>query len=365
MDNVVRLERVSKRFEDFEAVKCLSLSVARGEFLTLLGSSGCGKTTTLRLINGFELADDGEIYIDGTLVNATPPYRREVNTVFQNYALFPHLSIFDNVAYGLSIRGLNKAVIRKRVFEMLDRVGLVEKASSRPAQLSGGQMQRVALARAIINEPRVLLLDEPLGALDAKLRRTMQLELKRIHTRLGITFIYVTHDQEEAFVMSDRIAVMNDGRLVQIGAPTDIFERPANAFVAEFVGTGNFFAAIVGEAVGEGRRVHFGAECHLVATGANGFAEGASVTIAVRPQPVQVLTATCVEESENVLPGTLKEIVYVGAVVRLTIDLGAGGTIQAENLPENLPFDFRRLRGGDKLWVHVPAGSILVYGAGA
>jgi len=361
MDDVIRLEGVTKRFGNFEAVKRLTLAVARGEFLTLLGSSGCGKTTTLRLINGFELADDGEIYIDGSVVNAIPPYRREVNTVFQNYALFPHLSVFDNVAYGLSIRRLDKAVIRNRVLDMLDRVGLVEKASSRPAQLSGGQMQRVALARAIINEPRVLLLDEPLGALDAKLRRSMQLELKRIHTRLGITFLYVTHDQEEAFVMSDRVAVMNEGRLMQIGAPADVFERPANTFVAQFVGTDNFFSAIVGEGAGDGKKVHFG-ESQLIVTNAHGFQEGSPVTIAVRPQCVQVLTESSVVNGPNLLPGKLQEIVYVGSVVRLVIDLG-GAAVQAENLPENLPVNFRQLRVGDRLWVRVPPNAVLIYGA--
>lgn len=366
MNDVVRLESVTKRFDDFEAVKRLTLSIAHGEFLTLLGSSGCGKTTTLRLINGLEIADEGEIYIDGQLVNAVPPFRREVNTVFQNYALFPHLTIFENVAYGLSIRGVDKTTIRERVRDMLDRVGLIEKADSRPAQLSGGQMQRVALARALINEPQVLLLDEPLGALDAKLRRNMQLELKRIHARLGITFIYVTHDQEEALVMSNRIAVMNDGRLMQIGPPSDIFERPTNRFVAEFIGTENFFEAKVGDAAQDGRFVDIGGDELLIATDAGRFESGETVTIAVRPQRIRVLVeAGEANDANNVLPGALKEVVYIGAVVRLVVDLGGGRTIQAENLPENLPFDFRRLKEGDRLWVEVPVGAILVYGANA
>jgi spermidine/putrescine transport system ATP-binding protein len=362
MNDVVRLENVTKRFGVFEAVRGLSLAVAEGEFLTLLGASGCGKTTTLRLINGFEIADDGEIYIDGAIVNAISPYRRPVHTVFQSYALFPHLSVFDNVAYGLSIRRVDKRIIRKRVLEMLDRVGLSDRASSRPQQLSGGQMQRVALARAIINEPRVLLLDEPLGALDAKLRRTMQLELKRIQSGLGITFIYVTHDQEEALVMSDRIAVMNEGRLMQIGSPAEIFERPANRFVAEFIGTENFLTAKVGEATEGGRRVHFGPESRLIAAAASGFGEGRPVILAVRPQRIRVMAAPGGKDSGNVLPVRLRQVVYVGAVVRLVLELDGGTMVQAENLPENLPFDFRRLREGDRLWVHVPASALLVYG---
>ena len=224
MAPVVRLNCVTKRFGELEAVKELTLEVEEGEFLTLLGPSGCGKTTTLRLISGFEVPDDGEVVIEGELVNMLPPFRRNVNTVFQNYALFPHLNVFNNVAYSLSIKRRPRTEIRARVAEMLKRVGLSDKVRSLPSELSGGQMQRVALARVLINEPRLLLLDEPLAALDAKLRRAMQLELKHMQARLGISFIYVTHDQEEALIMSDRVAVLEAGRLQQLGTPAEIFE---------------------------------------------------------------------------------------------------------------------------------------------
>jgi spermidine/putrescine transport system ATP-binding protein len=361
MNDVVRLETVTKTFDGFVAVKRLSLAVERGEFLTLLGSSGCGKTTTLRLINGFELADDGEIYIDGRLVNAIPPYQRNVNTVFQNYALFPHLNIFDNVAYGLSIRRVGKSETRRRVLEMLERVGLVDKVDSNPSQLSGGQMQRVALARALINEPPVLLLDEPLGALDARLRRAMQLELKRMHSELGITFIYVTHDQEEAFVMSDRIVVMDRGEVRQIGSPAEIFDSPANPFVAEFVGTTNFFDAVAGPMAGDGREVQFGSDHRLVARQAADVGEGARITISVRPQRIQI-RAPSVASGSNLLAGRLKEIIYLGTAVRFVVELGNGVVMQAENGPEHLPFDFRRLQPGERIDLHVPSSAVLVYG---
>ncbi len=361
MSDIVRLHAVSKRYDDLEAVKCLSLSVASGEFLTLLGSSGCGKTTTLRLISGFEIADEGEIYIDGDLVNAVPPFRREVNTVFQNYALFPHLSIFDNIAYGLSIRRINKGEIRTRVHDMLDRVRLSDKANSLPSQLSGGQKQRVALARALINEPKVLLLDEPLGALDAKLRRSMQLELKSIQENLGITFIYVTHDQEEALVMSDRVAVMNDGLLLQIGSPREIWEQPASKFVAEFIGTENFLDARMGDCAPDGRRLILSNGLTVSAQSESKLAAGTPVTIAVRPQQVRVSANGAANDTENVLSGTLTEIIYVGALVRLVFDLGAGMQLQAENLPENLTFDFRTLTLGDTMQLELPPQALLIY----
>jgi ABC-type Fe3+/spermidine/putrescine transport system ATPase subunit len=236
----VELRGVTKRFDDVVAVDDLDLAVRKGEFLSLLGSSGCGKTTTLRLIAGFERPDEGEILIDGADVGPLPPYRRDVNTVFQSYALFPHLTVIQNVAYGLKQRGLRKQARETRAHELLRLVKLEHLATRKPRQLSGGQQQRVALARALVLEPKVLLLDEPLGALDLKVRKQLQIELKRIQSEIGITFVYVTHDQEEALAMSDRVAVMNQGRIEQLGPPMEIYDSPATPFVADFIGETNF-----------------------------------------------------------------------------------------------------------------------------
>jgi ABC-type Fe3+/spermidine/putrescine transport system ATPase subunit len=236
----VEFRSVTKRFDDVVAVDALDLEIRHGEFLSLLGPSGCGKTTTLRLIAGFEHPDEGEILIGGRDVSGLPPYRRDVNTVFQSYALFPHLDVLDNVAYGLKQRGLTKAQRHTRAREALELVQLAHLAARRPRQLSGGQQQRVALARALVMEPKVLLLDEPLGALDLKVRKELQIELKRIQSTVGITFVYVTHDQEEALAMSDRVAVMSDGRIEQLGAPREIYDAPATRFVADFIGDTNF-----------------------------------------------------------------------------------------------------------------------------
>ena len=241
----VRLDRITKRFHEVVAVDDLSLDIERGEFFSMLGPSGCGKTTTLRMIGGFEEASSGTIYLGEADVTGLPPYKRDVNTVFQNYALFPHLTVFENVAFGLRRKKVTSDSISTRVREMLDLVELPGYESRRPAQLSGGQQQRVALARALINHPRVLLLDEPLGALDLKLRKQMQLELKRIQTEVGITFIYVTHDQEEAMTMSDRIAVMRAGKIEQLGTPEELYERPTTAFVAGFLGVTNLLDGVV------------------------------------------------------------------------------------------------------------------------
>ena len=241
----VRLDRITKRFHEVVAVDDLSLDIERGEFFSMLGPSGCGKTTTLRMIGGFEEASGGTIYLGEADVTGLPPYKRDVNTVFQNYALFPHLTIYENVAFGLRRRNVPDREVRSRVTEMLALVELPGYEKRKPTQISGGQAQRVALARALINRPAVLLLDEPLGALDLKLRKQMQVELKRIQQEVGITFIYVTHDQEEAMTMSDRIAVMNRGRYEQLGDPEGLYERPTTRFVAGFLGVSNLLPATV------------------------------------------------------------------------------------------------------------------------
>jgi spermidine/putrescine transport system ATP-binding protein len=320
---IVSLQSVAKCFGAVVALRELSLDIRRGEFLTLLGPSGCGKTTTLRLINGFELPSGGSVAINGRRMNDVPPFRRDVNTVFQSYALFPHLTVYENVAYGLVVKRLSKRQIEPRVRDMLARVGLTDKAGRRPRELSGGQMQRVALARALINEPAVLLLDEPLGALDAKLRRSMQLELRRMHQDLGLTIVCVTHDQEEALVMSDRIAVMNSGEIIQLGTPREIFERPNSRFVAEFIGGSNLLHASVN---GDGQLVLN--DGTLLQASIGGLPR--PVTVAIRPQKLRL------SASPGDGPGfsaTVRDVAYLGASRRVVLGSPGGGILHAE-LPE-------------------------------
>jgi spermidine/putrescine transport system ATP-binding protein len=278
----VELRAVTKRFGALTAVDALSLSIRHGEFISLLGPSGCGKTTTLRLIAGFEQPDEGEILIGGTDAVGTPPYRRDVNTVFQHYALFPHMSVLDNVAYGLKQRKVAKKERYTRARTVLELVQLTGREDSRPSMLSGGQQQRVALARALVMDPRVLLLDEPLGALDLKLRKEMQIELKRIQQEVGITFIYVTHDQEEALSMSDRVAVMSEGVIEQLDEPRAIYDRPLTAFVADFIGDMNFLDGEVVEAAGGGFAVDAGSG--VVVRGRGDAAKGERIRVGLRPE---------------------------------------------------------------------------------
>ena len=293
----VSLKDLRKRYGDVEAVAGVDLDVAHGEFFTMLGPSGSGKTTTLRLIAGFELPDAGTVWLGGEDVTQRAPYARDVNTVFQDYALFPHMTVLENVAYGLRVKKVARDERRRRAGEALEMVRLPGYGDRKPAQLSGGQRQRVALARAIVNRPRVLLLDEPLGALDLKLREEMQTELKGIQREVGITFVYVTHDQEEALTMSDRLAVFDAGRIVQVGAPADVYEKPATPFVAGFVGVSNVLER-------DGRR------------------------FTVRPEKIKLLTGDEPADGLRVEPGTVADVAYAGMITRFKVALQAGGELQ-------------------------------------
>jgi len=328
----VELRGVSKRFGAVTAVADASLTIERGEFLTLLGPSGCGKTTTLRLIAGFERPSSGEILIEGRAMHALPAYKRPVNTVFQNYALFPHMSVGDNVAFGLRMARVPAAERRRRVDEALARVRLEGMAARRPAQLSGGQQQRVALARALVNRPSVLLLDEPLGALDLKLRRAMQSELRTLNREVGITFIYVTHDQEEALAMSDRIAVMAGGRVLQLGPADEIYERPTTRFVADFVGEANLLPGRLGRIADGLAEVALAAGAVVCAQAPtdSGAMPGAEVTLAVRPERVVVAAAGADAGADAPgLRGTLVETLYLGALLQHTVTLTDGARVTA------------------------------------
>ncbi|HEY6550346.1 MAG TPA: ABC transporter ATP-binding protein [Solirubrobacterales bacterium] len=340
----VELRSVSKRFGDLVAVNDLSLELAGGEFFTLLGPSGCGKTTTLRMVAGFERPSEGEIRIEGTDVAGLPPHRRPTNTVFQSYALFPHLSVEDNVAFGLKRKRVPRGEIGGRVAAELERVGLSGEAKRRPAQLSGGMQQRVALARALVNLPKVLLLDEPLGALDLKLRKGLQLELKRIQREVGITFVYVTHDQEEALTMSDRIAVMNRGRVEQVGGPEEVYDRPATTFVAGFIGVSNLMPATVS---GHGEvRLDQGA---MVSADTSGLPAGERCHAVVRPEKLQIEPIEArLAPSANGLPrveGTVESSIYLGTATQIVVDLGEGVrmTVLCPNASES---ERQRLPGG-------------------
>jgi putative spermidine/putrescine transport system ATP-binding protein len=290
----IRLRGLVKRYGELAAVDGIDLDVERGEFFTLLGPSGSGKTTTLRMIAGFERPDGGSVELAGEDVSALPPFARDVNTVFQDYALFPHLSVAENVAYGLRVRKVPKPERRRRTAEALEMVRLPDLGGRRPAQLSGGQRQRVALARAIVNRPQVLLLDEPLGALDLKLRQEMQVELKRIQQEVGITFVYVTHDQEEALTMSDRLAVFNSGRIEQVGAPAEVYERPGSEFIAGFVGVSNVLER-------DGRR------------------------FTIRPEKIRLLEGA--HDGLHTEPGVVRDVAYAGMVTRYLVALERGGEL--------------------------------------
>ncbi len=323
MTNTVELDRVTKTFPGgITAVDDLSLAVREGEFVTLLGPSGCGKTTTLRMIAGFEEPDRGRVYLDGEDVTDLPPYRRKVNTVFQDYALFPHMSVAQNVGYGLRVAGTPREEIVKRVDEALRLVDLLDKKNVRPSALSGGQKQRVGLARALIRNPKVLLLDEPLSALDVKLRDAMQVELKHLHQKLGITFLLVTHDQKEALILSDRVVVMESGRIVQAGTPAELYDRPATPYVANFIGVSNFIRARVKRVAPNEVEADANGVGILVRTSGAGATAGDEVLLSVRPEKAQLLVNGAAPAGANRIPGRIVDHLFQGNLVRLGVDIG-------------------------------------------
>jgi spermidine/putrescine transport system ATP-binding protein len=329
-DSVVVLDQVVKRFGSMVAVDRLSLEIHRGEFFSMLGPSGCGKTTTLRLIGGFETPSEGMVRLDGQDVTDLPAYRRNVNTVFQSYGLFPHLSVYDNVAFGLRRRRVPGKEVERRVTEALELVNLAGYGKRRRAQLSGGQQQRVALARALVNRPQVLLLDEPLGALDLKLRKQMQLELKRIQKEVGITFVFVTHDQEEAMTISDRIAVMNKGRIEQLGPPEEVYERPATEFVAEFLGASNLLEGTYRGSQGGWGLVDLDSGAAIRIPDQSDRRAGERLRVGVRPEKIAILPAgDRLTATQNVVVGTLRSAVFAGVSYQYFFQTNEGREMSA------------------------------------
>lgn len=311
---LLELKNIKKKFDEVDVLEGISLSIERGEFITFLGASGCGKTTTLRIIAGLEVPDEGVVLLEGRDVTNLPPNQRDVNTVFQNYALFPHMNVEENIGYGLKLKKLPKEEIKKKVEEVLELVQLTGFGNRKPSELSGGQKQRVAIARAIVNNPKILLLDEPLGALDLQLRRTMQHELKRLQKKLGITFIYITHDQEEAINMSDRIVVMNKGIFEQIGTSDEVYNHPRTSYVATFVGSANVLRGTVEKMASDKVLVNIGDGKALVDAGGNSFEPGTPVTIAVRSENILID-----EDCGCGLRGIVTEKTFAGGLLRMVI----------------------------------------------
>jgi len=336
---------VTKAFDDFVAVREMDLEIGQGEFFTMLGPSGCGKTTTLRMIAGFEQPTSGRVQIEGADVAGLPPHKRPTNTVFQSYALFPHMTVAENVGYGLRRKKVAKGEIGSRVADELERVGLAERANQKPAQLSGGMQQRVALARALVNLPKVLLLDEPLGALDLKLRKGLQVELKRIQREVGITFVYVTHDQEEALTMSDRIAVMSQGRIEQCDAPEDVYERPTTTFVAGFIGVSNLMPGQVTQANGAGSRVRLDAGVEIDAP-VDGIGTGERCHAVVRPEKLRLdAQAESAPSGWASVEGMVESSVYLGTATQIVVKL-AGEVPMTVLVPNADEAERGRLPGG-------------------
>jgi spermidine/putrescine transport system ATP-binding protein len=354
----IQLLNLEKHFRDVRAVDGVSLEVFSGEFFSLLGPSGCGKTTTLRMIGGFELPTGGRIVLRGRDVTLDPPDKRPVNMVFQNYALFPHLDVGDNIAFGLRRRNVARDEVTRRVGEALDLVHLAGYQKRKPNQLSGGQQQRVALARALVNRPNVLLLDEPLGALDLKLRKQLQVELKRVQVEVGITFVYVTHDQEEALTMSDRIAVMNRGKVEQLGTPEELYERPRTRFVADFIGTTNLLSGSVEAAAGSEPAVVRLATGDRCAVADESLRVGDPVELSVRPESVELRAADGAGHRPISITATVEQVAYLGGNVQYIVRTGGGLSITALT-----PKTGERLSVGGTVDVSWPASEALVLAA--
>ncbi len=354
----IELSKLTKQFVEVTAVDGIDLHIPGGEFFSLLGPSGCGKTTTLRMIAGFEQPTSGEILLDGTDVAYTPPHQRNVNTVFQNYALFPHLNVYDNIAYGLKRAKRPKAEIRERVGKALELVQLPGYEGRRSSQLSGGQQQRVALARALVLNPAVLLLDEPLGALDAKLRKALQIELKSLQQEVGITFLYVTHDQEEALTMSDRLAVMNGGHIEQVGAPQDVYEDPETLYVADFLGVSNLMQATIVSAGASACSVALdGYELKTRGTDRDVTGEA---KIVIRPERIE-LEEHGSPSGPNRIPGMVERVVYVGSAIQVIVRGATGEALQAlvQNTGGGIPYE-----QGTPVQLHLPADALRVLPSG-
>jgi spermidine/putrescine transport system ATP-binding protein len=349
----VELEGLVKRFGEVVAVDHIDLAIRPGEFFSLLGPSGCGKTTTLRLVAGFERPDAGRILIDGRDMVSTPPHKRPVNTVFQSYALFPHLDVAGNVGFGLRYLDLTKAEATRRIGEALALVQMSGLEKRKPTQLSGGQQQRVALARSLVLNPSVLLLDEPLGALDAKLRKALQLELKALQEEVGVTFIYVTHDQEEALTMSNRIAVMSNGRVEQLGTAAEVYEEPANSYIAEFLGVSNLMSGVTMPSANGVIRVRVGGHELVASNGSSGI--GRPVRLCIRPERIELVDNGAT--GENVLPANVDRVVYAGPMLNVLLRLEGIGEVQAAlpNQGGRVPWD-----SGMAVKVRFPAAALRV-----
>lgn len=348
--NLIEIRGVSKSFHEHSVLHNVNLEVRDGEFLTLLGPSGCGKTTLLRLISGFEEPTSGTIYLDGKDLAGVPAYERHTNTVFQSYALFPHMTVFDNVAFGLRCKNTPKEEIDERVFEALRMVKLEQYARRKPHQLSGGQQQRVAIARAVVNKPLVLLLDEPLSALDYRLRKSMQLELKQLQKQLGITFIFVTHDQEEALSMSDRVVIMHEGIVEQVGTPREVYEEPYNLTVAKFIGEANIFDTKILAADDNDLQVEIEGKTFTLKNRRKYTVEQTIYTV-VRPEDLQVWSPSEVDDTDNMFPAVVEEVIYKGSTVDLMIRLMSGKRLAATQFfnEDDEKLDFT---AGENVWVH-------------